>query len=216
MVRLFVILFILVCFSCEQKPVNNSFIPKANEHFNDDNRDRAAWQKPSLVINKLGDLTGKTVADIGAGTGYFAFRLAFKAEKVIAVEIDRSLIDLMNGIKINLPAEMQAHFETRLAGPDDAHLNPEEADVVVVINTITYIEEKEAYLKSLYNGLKRGGKILVLDYKAIDIPLEDIPALNERLPADQLGLALAKAGFMDIDIDNNSLDYQYMVMASKN
>jgi ubiquinone/menaquinone biosynthesis C-methylase UbiE len=215
MIRIFIFLLIAACVSCEQKPLNKSNIPTANEHFNDDNRDRAAWQKPSLVINKLGDLTGKTVADIGAGTGYFAFRLAFKAQKVIAVEIDQSLIDLMNGIKINLPAEMQTHFETRLAGPDDANLNDEEADVVVVINTINYIDQKEAYLKSLYKGMKRGGKILVLDYKVINIPLEDIPALEERLPADELGLALAKAGFMDIDIDKKSLDYQYMVMASK-
>lgn len=215
MIRIFIFLLIAACVSCEQKPPNKSNIPTANKHFNDDNRDRAAWQKPSLVINKLGDLTGKTVADIGAGTGYFAFRLAFKAQKVIAVEIDQSLIDLMNGIKINLPAEMQTHFETRLAGPDDANLNDEEADVVVVINTINYIDQKEAYLKSLYKGMKRGGKILVLDYKVIDIPLEEIPAIEERLPADELGLALAKAGFMDIDIDKKSLNYQYMVMASK-
>ncbi len=38
--------------------------------------DRRSWQNPDLVLDKLGNLDGKVVADIGAGTGYFTFRLA--------------------------------------------------------------------------------------------------------------------------------------------
>lgn len=215
MIRVVLVLLVFLNLGCDPKPADNLLVPKANKQFNQDNRDRSAWQKPSLVINKLGDLSGKTIADIGAGTGYFAFRLAFKAEKVIAVEIDESLIDLMEGIKVNLPAEMQKHFQTRLATLDNAQLKKEEVDVIVVINTITYIEEKAAYLKSLYDGLKAGGKIFVLDYKDISIPLDDIPKQSERLSTDDLAQALTRAGFKEVDIDIESLDYQYMVTANK-
>ncbi|MBK7700753.1 MAG: hypothetical protein IPJ39_19500 [Saprospiraceae bacterium] len=41
---------------------------------------RAIWQKPGLVIEKLGDISDKVIADIGAGTGYFSLRLAPRAK----------------------------------------------------------------------------------------------------------------------------------------
>src|SRR5256885_9385708 len=50
---------------------------------------RAQWQKPDEIIAGLDPLDGKTVADIGAGTGYFAFPIAKKAAKVIAIDIDK-------------------------------------------------------------------------------------------------------------------------------
>ena len=46
-----------------------------------ENKDRGIWQKPNMVISLLGDLEDKTVADIGAGTGYFTFRIVPKAKK---------------------------------------------------------------------------------------------------------------------------------------
>src|SRR5579864_911511 len=54
---------------------------------------RAQWQKPEKVIASLGTLDGKTVADIGAGTGYFAFPIAKEAAKVIAIDIDQRFLD---------------------------------------------------------------------------------------------------------------------------
>jgi len=91
------------------------FIPiKQNE-----NKDRDVWQKPNTIIDLLGDLSEKTVADIGAGTGYFTFRLALKAEKVIAIDIEERFLEIINTFKRNLPAELQDRIETRLATPSD-------------------------------------------------------------------------------------------------
>jgi tRNA uridine 5-carbamoylmethylation protein Kti12 len=47
---------------------------------------REEWQYPGLIIQKRGDVSGKKVGDIRAGTGYFSFRLAKLAKKVIAIE----------------------------------------------------------------------------------------------------------------------------------
>ena len=56
------------------------------QRFEDPSRD--AWQKPDQVIALLGDIKGKTVVDIGAGSGYFTFRLAEKGARVVAADVD--------------------------------------------------------------------------------------------------------------------------------
>ena len=56
---------------------------------------RIVWQKPEEVVRLLGDISDKTIADIGAGSGYFTFRFALKAKKVIAIDIDPTMIKLM-------------------------------------------------------------------------------------------------------------------------
>ena len=60
-----------------------------------ENEDRSAWQKPDEVIALLGDLNGKTVMDIGAGSGYFTFRMAAKGARVIAADVDQRFLDFI-------------------------------------------------------------------------------------------------------------------------
>ena len=60
---------------------------------------RAEWQKPEKTIASLGPLDGKTVADIGAGTGYFSFPISKQAAKVIAIDIDKRFLDYIDAEK---------------------------------------------------------------------------------------------------------------------
>ena len=64
--------------------------------FDDPARD--AWQEPDRVIEALGLKRGQTVADIGAGTGYFTVRLAKSetAPKVYAVDIEQSMVSYLS------------------------------------------------------------------------------------------------------------------------
>ncbi|RMF57468.1 MAG: class I SAM-dependent methyltransferase, partial [Calditrichaeota bacterium] len=83
------------------------------KHFEDPGREE--WQKPDWVIEQLGDLQDKVVADIGAGTGYFSFRIAKKAQKVIAIDIDERFLNYIEEKNKTL----QLPVETRLVEPDD-------------------------------------------------------------------------------------------------
>lgn len=175
------------------------------------NDDRIGWQKPDEVIKVLGELEGESVADIGAGTGYFAFRLALKAEKVIALDIDPNMIQLMEAIEADFPENIQNKFETRLAGINDANLEEDEVDNIIIINTIAFIGDKKKYLQNLKKGLRKGGKLMIVDYKMKRLAI-DGPDLSDRVPHYQIENLMLDAGYTIIKSDDTTLDYQYIVV----
>ncbi len=175
---------------------------------------RAIWQKPGLVIEKLGDISDKVIADIGAGTGYFSFKLALKAKKVIAVEIEQGLLDYIDSTKVMLPENKRSRIETRLATPDDPNLKVEEVDIILIINTIAYIKNLPEYLQTLKKCLKKDGKIMIIDYKMKRLPINS-PPKSERLYLDHLEDVLIDAGYKLLKVDDTSLDYQYIIKAEK-
>lgn len=177
-----------------------------------ESKQRAIWQKPDLVISLLGDLKGKTVADIGAGTGYFTFRLVPKADKVIGIDIDERFISFMDSVKVRLPATFRDRFETRLGAPDNPKLKNKEADAVVIVNTYGYIPDRIKYLQTLAKGLKNENQLLIIDFKKNNLPIG--PASEFKVGMEEIKNELTKAGFSINKIDTQTLDYQYIVLAS--
>jgi len=178
------------------------------------NTNRVIWQKPDLVLQQLGDLKDKTVADIGAGTGFFSLRMAAVAKKVIAIDIDPRFVSHLDSLKrLELPADMQSRLETRLAKPNDPNLRPAEADVIVIVNTYMYIKDRVGYLRNLKNGLSDGGRLLIVDFKKKRMPLG--PPQDIRVPLFQTEDELYEAGYRDIATNDTSLDYQYIITARK-
>ena len=179
-----------------------------------DNTNRVVWQKPEVVIDLLGNLEGKTVADIGAGTGFFAFRMAPKAKKVIAIDIDPRFISYLDSLKaFELPEEVQNKIETRLALPNDPKLGPAEADVVIIVNTFMYIKDQVAYLENLKRSISDGGILLIIDFKKKLTPLG--PPSQIRVPLFEVEEKLIRAGYRYVSTNDTALDYQYIVTARK-
>jgi SAM-dependent methyltransferase len=178
-----------------------------------ESKQRAIWQKPDLVISQLGDLKGKTVADIGAGTGYFTFRLVPKADHVIGIDIDERFISFMDSIKVKLPEMYQTRFEARLTSPDQPGLRPGEADAVVIVNTYGYLSNRVSYLRKLSQGMSAGGELLIIDFKKNNLPVG--PSEEFKLSVRQVESELREAGFEVEKIDVQSLDYQYIILAKK-
>jgi SAM-dependent methyltransferase len=177
-----------------------------------ENKHRAVWQKPEIVVNQFGDLKGKTVADIGASTGYFTFRFLPKAEKVIGIEIDQQFINFMDSIKTKLPQVYRDRFETRLAEPDDPKLKDGEVDAVVAVNVYGYIENRVAYLKKVAKGMRPDSRLLIVDFKRKNIPVG--PDMAFKVSTRQVEEELLAAGFSIEKIDNKTLEYQYIILAS--
>ena len=176
---------------------------------------RFAWQKPSFVIEQLGDIQGKVIADIGAGTGYFTFRLLKNAEKVIAVDIDQNMLDLIDVFRENLDSLDQNRVETRMATNDDPGLNKEEIDAAIIINTIGFIKDRRTYMINLKNALKEGGEVTIVDFKMKRIPEDIATDIEFRVSILELENLLTDIGYEIIGIDDISLNYQYLMKIRK-
>ncbi|MCB0691277.1 MAG: methyltransferase domain-containing protein [Saprospiraceae bacterium] len=201
----------IFCFASCDIMQNSKTDPLLDDALKEQYLGRSAWQKPNLVIEKLGDLSHKTVADIGAGTGYFSFRLAFKAEKVIAIDIDPNMIKLIDLFKTNLPNDIQERIETRLALPENPKLKDDEVDVVFIMNTIAYIDNPQKYLAQLKPKMKEGGIVMIVDYKSGNLEI-NAPPTEERISQETVGQIMNASGLNIIDNDSETLDYQYIVI----
>ncbi|MFW5760353.1 MAG: class I SAM-dependent methyltransferase [Cyclobacteriaceae bacterium] len=172
---------------------------------------RRNWQNPDLVLNMLGNLNKKTVADIGSGTGYFAIRIAQFADKVIAIDIDERFLDYIEERKLEIADTIAQRIVTRLTNEDDPSLSPNEADVALLVNTYPFIDNRPVYFSQVKRGLKPDGKLVILDYKKGDIPVG--PPDEIKISPEQVFAELRQAGFQEFSIDEKSLEYQYVIIA---
>lgn len=185
---------------------------KLVSHFEDPERDK--WQKPELVIEKIEAIFGgknslrdKTIADIGAGSGYFAFRLAKRAKRVIAIDIDQRFIDYMNSKNDSLKLPV----ETRLVEPDDPKLSPGESDLVMLVDTYHHIKNRPQYFRNIREKLNNPGALVIVDFKKEELSFG--PPLKMKLAPSTVAMELVEAGFETIQIDENTLPYQYIIIA---
>ena len=156
--------------------------------FDDPSRD--AWQMPDRVIAALDLKAGQSVADVGAGTGYFTVRLARlpTAPKVYAVDVEQSMLEhiqhraMMDGLK---------NVTTVLAGADRTNLS-EAVDVVLIVDTYHHLPNRVAYFTALKKQLKPGARLAIVDFKK---GAPDGPPDEFRFTPDQISAELGKAGF---------------------
>ncbi len=163
---------------------------------------RDAWQKPHEVVTALALEPDQAIADIGAGSGYFARRFAHHAGKVYAVDIDEALLKrTAEGAPSNL--------QTVLAAPDDPKLAPSSVDVIFFCDVLHHIDNRAAYYVKLDKALKPGGRIVIVDFYKNKLPVG--PPESMKLSDEQVVSELASAGFKKAKAFD-FLPYQYFLV----
>ena len=169
---------------------------------------RADWQKVDAVLDFMNLDSNDVVADIGAGTGYFTFPLAEVCQQVIAVDINA---DFINYINMQKALKKTNNLETRLSPPNKPKLEPLECDKVLIVNTVHHFDKIAIYLSKVRKSLRLGGTVVIVDFKEGNLPVG--PPEEIKLPLKELKRELGLAGFHHVDVDVESLPYQYMVRA---
>jgi predicted methyltransferase len=128
---------------------------------------REVFERRDAIIAALDIRPGMVVADIGAGTGAFAFPLARKvgaAGRVIAQDI---LPEFLRGIEARVRLEKMPQLHTLQGTEKDAGLAPDSVDLVFTCDTYHHFEYPQAMLASLYRALRPGGRLIVIDYERV-------------------------------------------------
>lgn len=169
--------------------------------------ERDAYQQPEKVLAYLGDLKGKTVMDIGAGSGYFSVRLAKKGARVIAADVND---EFQAFLKRRIENEQLQGLTTRKIPYDSPGLKDREADMVLIVNTYHHIENRPAYFARVKAGTREDGKLVIIDFFDADIP---VGPRHHKISIDQVISELKKAGYTEFEANVSLLPYQYIITA---
>ncbi len=157
--------------------------------------ERIAGQKIDVVLARLSLRPGMIVADIGAGSGLFSRPLAQAVSpggKVYAVDIQQ---DLLNYIDQRSKQGNIHNIQTVLGEFTDPKIPSHDVDLVFINDVLHHIENRAAYLKSLGQYMKPGGRAAIIEMDPNDpnTPHRNQPEL--LVSRDQIGQWMSAAGF---------------------
>ncbi|MBC5992602.1 class I SAM-dependent methyltransferase [Pontibacter cellulosilyticus] len=151
------------------------------------------------------------VADIGAGTGFYTFKVAERVPegKVYAVELQDAFINTLKKRKQELKA---ANVEVVKGGIKSINLPDASLDLAFMVDVYHELEYPQEMLQAIYKALKPGGKLLLLEYKAED-PDINIRELH-KMSVAQVRKELEANGFI-LYKQVDALPIQHFLMLEK-
>lgn len=169
---------------------------------------RDAYQKPHEVLEALGIREGEIIADVGAGSGYFAFRFAQQvgdSGHVYAVDVSPEMIRHLHARARELKA---LNVSPILAPPDDPLL-PQPVDRFVVVNVWHHVDDQPGYLEKMKTLLKPGGQVVMIDFHKRDLPVG--PPAAMKIAREDLVSQMETHGFR-VAKEHTFLPYQYFLV----
>lgn len=171
--------------------------------------DRDAWQRPDQIMDALGIADGATVADVGAGAGWFTIRLARRVGpngRVYAEDVQPQMIE---AITRRVQREGLRNVTTILGTPDDPRLPPGALDAVLMVNVYHELEDPVALLRNVARALAPKGRLGIVDFtKEGGGPG---PPLDERVDPDRIVRDAQVAG-LRLLARESFLRYQFLLV----
>ncbi|TDB61161.1 class I SAM-dependent methyltransferase [Arundinibacter roseus] len=165
--------------------------------------ERQEEENTALAIQKMPISANSVVADIGAGTGYYAFRIAAAVPqgKVIAVDVQQESVDFMKNKALQ---EGYKNVEVVPGGEKSPNLPDNSVDLALMVDVYHELEFPHEMLQAIRRALKPDGKLLLLEYRTEDpsIPIKKLHKLsvaqaNKELEANGFRL-VQKGDFLPI------------------
>ncbi len=130
-------------------------------------KDREAEERVSLVIENLELAEDAVVADIGAGSGHFTFKIAplIPKGKVIGVDIQQGMLNFIEGQK---KLKKIRNVDTLLGTIEDTKLPAGEVDLVIMVDAYHEFSHPKEMMESIVKGLKPGGRVILIEYRGED------------------------------------------------
>ena len=142
---------------------------------------REAEERTDILIENLKLKADDKIADIGAGSGYFTFRLAklVPQGKVYAVDISPQMLGIIKAKKGKLKAE---NVTPVLGTTTELNIEDSSVDCVLMVDAYHEFSHPKEMGDAVYRALKSGGKLVLIEYRMEDplVPIKKLHKMSEK------------------------------------
>jgi protein-L-isoaspartate O-methyltransferase len=147
-----------------------------------DRPEREREEKPAKLLEALKLKPGDVVADIGAGSGYFSFRLAEKVGdkgRVYAVDIQPEMLDL---IRARMTERKVSNIVPVLGEEADPKLPDGAVDLILLVDVYHEFSHPYEMTVAMTRALKPGGRIVFVEYRMEDpdVPIKIVHKMSQK------------------------------------
>jgi arsenite methyltransferase len=170
---------------------------------------RDTYQKPHEVLTALNIKPGEVIADIGAGSGYFTFRLSHHVGdkgKIYAVDVSP---DMVRHINRRIRETKAINVVTILADNDDPLLADQSVNRFFICDVWHHVENQSKYLSLMKKMLKPGGEIVMIDFHKKELPFG--PPMQMKIAREDLIKQMEANGFK-LSKEHTFLPHQYFLV----
>ena len=173
--------------------------------------EREIEEEPDKALDALGTLAGATVADVGAGSGYFTVRLAARVGRngrVYANDLQPEMLKMLGG---RLARERVANVTLVQGTVDNPKLPAGSLDLVLMVDVYHEFSEPQKMLRAIRTALKPAGRLVLLEYRKED---PDVPIRFEhKMSVQEAKVELEAEGFRLAKVDGR-LPRQHLLIFS--
>ncbi|GAB4183328.1 MAG: hypothetical protein Fur006_20130 [Coleofasciculaceae cyanobacterium] len=172
---------------------------------------RAVTEQPQQVLEALNLKPTDVVADIGAGTGYFSFRISplVPEGKVLAVDIQPEMLDIIDFLK---KENNITNVESILGSVTNPNLPQESVDLVLMVDAYHEFDYPKEMMEQIVRSLKPDGRVVLVEYRK-ENPLIPIKALH-KMSQKQARKEMAAVGLQWLET-KNFLPQQHVMIFQK-
>jgi ubiquinone/menaquinone biosynthesis C-methylase UbiE len=165
-----------------------------------------------MVIDALGLRGGEVVADLGAGSGYFSFRIApnvGNAGKVLAVDVQD---EMLGTIRTRTVAQKVTNVEAVKASETDPHLPVNSVDIVLMVDVYHELSYPFEVMIKVREALKPDGRVVFVEYRKEDpvVPIKQV----HKMSVEQLEKEMQVIGLTHVQT-LETLPSQHIVIFKK-
>lgn len=175
--------------------------------------EREKEEDPTKLLKALAVQEGMVVADVGAGSGYHALRLAplvGEKGKILAVDIQQEMLDLIDK---KAKKEKIANVETVKGTEKDPKLPEAGVDLILMVDVYHEFEFPYEMTEKMIAALKPGGRIAFVEFRLEDreVPIKLVHKMSER----QVIKEMAEFKSMEHAETLTALPWQHIVLFKK-
>ena len=171
-----------------------------------------SWRRPDIVLEALAPKPGEAVADLGAGSGYYAGPLANLVGRggiVYATDVDDNALRGLEGLKAThgIRQMIIIHGANQSTG-----LPPSSVNAVLISHTLREVKEPVQFLMDLKRALKRDARIVIVELHRKDDGF--VPPKSQRLEINEAKRIVQRAGYRITDV--KEIPRQYILTCQSN